>query len=219
MFRTVIFDLDGTLLNTIDDLADAGNWVCAQNGWPQFSRTQFRAMVGHGIPNLVARFSPEEARTPERLARTLEAFSARYGAHNMEKTAPYSGIPALLERLDEAGVCLAVYSNKADAFSRQLIARYFPGRFALVRGKVEGVPVKPDPAGLRGILAELGAVPAGTLFVGDSDVDIRTGHNAGLAACGVTWGFRSRASLEATGAEPLADTAEDLENLILEERT
>ena len=117
MYHTVIFDLDGTLLNTIDDLATAGNHVCRAHGWPEFSVETFQTMVGHGIPNLVSRFSPEEARTPEQLARTLAEFSAYYGAHSADHTRPYPGIASLLARLHDAGVQMAVYSNKADDFS------------------------------------------------------------------------------------------------------
>ncbi|WP_418726175.1 HAD family hydrolase [Dysosmobacter sp.] len=215
MYQTVIFDLDGTLLNTLEDLADAGNWVCRRNGWPEHSLEEFRAMVGHGIPNLVERFSPEGCRSPLLMVNTLAQFSQYYGAHNMDKTLPYAGMEELAAELKKRGVQMAVYSNKADDFSRQIVEHFFPGVFSLVRGKVRGVPVKPDPTGVRQVLAELNADPAATLFVGDSSVDMETAHNAGLPACGVTWGFRSRESLEAAGAEFLADTPEQLAAVIL----
>ncbi|MCI6055527.1 HAD family hydrolase [Dysosmobacter sp.] len=215
MYQTVIFDLDGTLLNTLEDLADAGNWVCRRNGWPEHSLEEFRSMVGHGIPNLVERFSPEGCRSPLLMVNTLAQFSQYYGAHNMDKTLPYAGMAELAAELKERGVQMAVYSNKADDFSRQIVEHFFPGVFSLVRGKVRGVPVKPDPTGVRQVLAELNADPAATLFVGDSSVDMETAHNAGLPACGVTWGFRSRESLEAAGAEFLADTPEQLAAVIL----
>ena len=118
MYKTVLFDLDGTLLNTIDDLADSANRVCAAHGWPQYETAQYRYFVGNGIPKLVERFSPANCRSPEQLAATLAEFDKVYGAHMHDKTAPYPGMPALLARLKAAGVRMAVFSNKADEFAR-----------------------------------------------------------------------------------------------------
>lgn len=216
MYQTVIFDLDGTLLNTIEDLADAGNYVCRQNGWPQHTLEEYRMMVGHGIPNLVSRFSPEDCRSPLLMMSTLDLFSRYYGEHNMDKTVPYDGIPQLLAELKERKIRLAVCSNKADEFSRAIVEHYFPRMFDLVQGQLPGIPVKPDPAGVQGILKKIGADPAATLYVGDSDVDMKTAHNAGLTACGVTWGFRSRKELEGEHPRFLADSPEELERYILD---
>lgn len=213
MYQTVLFDLDGTLLNTIGDLAAAGNHVCRLRGWPEYSEEEFRSMVGHGLTNLARRFSPEEARDPESIARTLADFSSYYGVHSRDRTVPYPGIPELLARLRERGIRLAVCSNKDDVFSRDLIEHYFPGLFQAVRGKREGTPVKPDPTVVRALLEDLGTDGTGALFVGDSATDIHTGHNAGLPACGVTWGFRPRSSL--MEADFLADAPEELERIIL----
>ena len=214
MIHTVIFDVDGTLLDTIEDLAAAGNYVCRENGWPEHSVAEFRTMVGHGMANLVARFSPPEAQDPAQLSDTLRRFGGYYGAHGTDHTRPYPGIEALLSQLKGEGRRLAVYSNKADTFSQALIDFYFPGVFDLVKGKVANLPVKPDPAGIHAVMTELGADPVFTLFVGDSSVDIQTGHNASLRACGVTWGFRSRESLVEAGADFLADTAAELGDII-----
>ena len=219
MIHTILFDLDGTLLNTIHDLADAANWVCAQNGWPQHTVAEYKYMVGNGIPKLVERFSPAEARTPDRLAETLAQFTARYDAHKEDKTAPYPGIPELLKELKAAGIQTAVFSNKADALCGKIIEHYFgPGAFSAVRGSRPGVPTKPDPTGLWDLMRQLNADPATTLFVGDSDVDILTGHNAGLPAMGAGWGFRGAGELTAAGAEALAFRPGDILDYINQQK-
>ena len=198
MYKTVLFDLDGTLLNTIDDLADSANRVCAAHGWPQHDTAQYRYFVGNGIP-------------------TLAEFDRVYGVHMHDKTAPYPGIPELLARLKAAGVKMAVFSNKADEFARAVVARYFDADlFEIVRGALPNVPTKPAPEGTRALMASLGVTPDGSvLYVGDSNVDADTAHNAGLPCCGVLWGFRTREELTAAGAEYLAEDAAALEKVIL----
>lgn len=127
MIKTILFDLDGTLLNTIDDLADAANWVCTQHGWPTFPVETYKHFVGNGIPKLVERFSPENARTPEQLAVTLAEFSARYDAHKEDKTAPYPGIPELLAALKAEGVQTAVFPTRQTLLWKDHRALLWPG--------------------------------------------------------------------------------------------
>lgn len=215
MYQTVIFDLDGTLLNTIQDLADAANYVCAQNGWPVHTLAEYKQFVGNGIPRLCERFSPPADRTPKRLARTLAEFGARYSAHKQDKTAPYPGVPELLGILKRAGVRLAVLSNKEHTLAGEVVAHYFPDVFDCVQGAVDTLPSKPDPAGVNALMARISARQKTTLFVGDSDVDIFTAKNAGLAGCGVLWGFRGKQELQAAGADYLAANAQELQRLIL----
>ena len=196
MYQNVIFDLDGTLLNTIDDLADAGNWVCAQRGWPEHTVEEYKRMVGNGIPKLVERFAPEQARDQATLKEALAQFSARYNAHKEDKTAAYPGMVDLIARLKAAGVNMAVLTNKADPMARPVVEAYYPGLFPTVQGALPGMPTKPDPTLLHKLMERMNATRENTLFVGDSNVDIQTAKNGGLTSCGVLWGFRSRQELE-----------------------
>ena len=172
---------------------------------------------GIGIPKLVERFSPASCRSPEQLAATLAEFDKVYGAHMHDKTAPYPGMPALLARLKAAGVRMAVFSNKADEFARAVVARYFDADlFEVVRGALPDVPTKPAPEGTRALMAHLGVEADGSvLYVGDSNVDVETAHNAGLPCCGVLWGFRTREELTEAGAEYLAEDTQGLEKVVL----
>ena len=215
MYRTVIFDLDGTLLNSIGDLAAAANYVCRKNGWPEHTEEEIMGMVGHGIPNLVRQFSPADARSTLMVLNTTSQFNQYYGCHNMELTRPYEGMAELLQQLKAAGAQLAVCSNKADNFSRAIVEHYYPGVFDLVRGNLNGMPVKPDPTVVREIMRDLDASYLSAVMVGDSSVDIQTGHNAGIKACGVTWGFRSRENLVEAAADAIADTPAELGKLLL----
>ncbi len=215
MYRTVIFDLDGTLLNSIGDLAAAANYVCRKNRWPEHTEEEIMGMVGHGIPNLVRQFSPADARSTLMVLNTTSQFNQYYGCHNMELTRPYEGMAELLQQLKAAGAQLAVCSNKADNFSRAIVEHYYPGVFDLVRGNLNGMPVKPDPTVVREIMRDLDASYLSAVMVGDSSVDIQTGHNAGIKACGVTWGFRSRENLVEAAADAIADTPAELGKLLL----
>lgn len=214
MYKHVIFDLDGTLLNTIDDLADTGNHVCTLHGWPTHTVAEFKLMVGNGIPKLVERFAPQGT-SQEVLDQAFQEFMDWYGIHKEDKTAPYAGMPEVAKALREAGVSIAVLSNKADVMAGPVVEHYYPGIFPVVQGALPGLPTKPDPTLLHKLMDRLGATREDTLFVGDSNVDIRTAKNGGLTGCGVLWGFRSREELEAAGADVIVSTPQELLDLIL----
>jgi len=215
MFRNVIFDLDGTLLNTLDDLADAGNYTCRLNGWPEHPVDAYKYFVGNGMPKLVERFTPEACRTPEILKTALDIFIPYYNDHKEDKTLPYSGILEALDRLKAAGVHMAVLTNKAHPLAQGVMDRYFPGVFSYVQGALPDRPTKPDPALLYELMHRMGAKQEETLFVGDSNVDIKTAKNGGLTSCGVLWGFRTAQELETEGADHLVHTPDQLVDLIL----
>ena len=230
MKKGVIFDLDGTLLNTLDDLATAGNHVLKVLGREEYPVEAYKLMVGNGIPNLVHRLlagtnahtEPQVekevfAKVQEPLfEKALAEFMDFYSVHSEDQTAPYEGIEEMLARLKTAGVKMAVVSNKADGPVKQLVPKYFGQVFTVALGSRPGVPNKPDPASTREALQLLGLTEAEVLYVGDSNVDMITANNAGLESCGVLWGFRDEKELRTAGAKYLATTATELEKLILE---
>lgn len=217
MKKLVIFDLDGTLLDTLADLAASTNEALSANGFPRHATHEYKLFVGNGINKLFERALPEKARTEANVQQIREAFLRHYDAHNTDLSRPYPGIPQLLEHLQNAGVLLAVASNKYQAATGKLIAHFFPGiRFAAVLGQREGIPAKPDPAVVREILLFTDVNPADTLYVGDSGVDMQTASQSGVTACGVTWGFRSREELEAYAPGYIADRAEEIQQIIFE---
>lgn len=209
--KLAIFDLDGTLLNTIGDLAEAANHMLALRNLPQHDYPTYCTFVGNGIMRLVERALPESLRTPETVAAARRDFLDYYLAHIDEKTAPYAGVSALLAALQERGVRLAVASNKFQAGTEKLVQTFFPEiRFEAVFGQRPEVPLKPDPAVVEEILARTGVAREEVLYVGDSAVDIQTAHAAGVRAIGVSWGFRSREELEKASADRIIDQAEEL---------
>ena len=216
-FTHVIFDLDGTLLNTIEDLAAAGNHVCELHGWQTYPVDRYRYKVGNGQLKLVERLMPAEFAGDARTFETaLVEFRAYYDEHKEDHTAPYPGIEDMLDALHAAGLTLAVLTNKDHEAAAPLVERYFgKGRFALVQGRVDTYPPKPAAPVTLHVLQQLQADPATTLYVGDSNVDVRTGHNAGLRVAGVSWGFRGRAELEEEGADYIADTPSQLVDIAL----
>lgn len=214
-FSNVIFDLDGTLLDTLADLADSCNHICAQHGWPTHDYSAYCYFIGNGAAKLVERAVPESVRGTQLGQQALGEFLAHYEQHKADKTCPYAGMPELVDTLKAAGVRVAVLTNKPDAAAGPVMEQYYPGAFQLVQGGLPGVPLKPDPAPVHKLLERMGAGKENTLFVGDSNVDIQTAKNSGLAGCGVLWGFRSRQELEGEGADYIAAQPEDLLNIIL----
>lgn len=210
-----IFDLDGTLLDTLQDLAAAGNHTLSAMGLPTHHYQAYKQFVGNGVPTLVQRMLPEKNRGESTLALAQSLFEKYYTAHMRDLTAPYPGIVEMLANLKAAGVQMAVLSNKPDALARPIVEDYFPGIFPWVMGLAEGFEAKPHPGSALYLLRQMGAAPTQTLYVGDSNVDMQTAAAAGLRSCGVLWGFRTREELLAAGANLLAENAAELEQLIL----
>lgn len=209
MKHAVIFDLDGTLLNTLGDLRAATNHALEVRGLPPHSMEEIRQFIGNGIRLLICRAMPEG--TPEaEIDAALDDFKAYYAAHIHDRTVPYDGIPQLLTALRKRGIKVAVLSNKIDSASQQLIEYFFPGKTDVVFGEHVGVPRKPDPTSCRMVMQQLGVQPEQVLYVGDSGTDMQTAKNAGLYAVGVTWGFRSKEVLLEYGADILVHRPEQI---------
>lgn len=207
--QSVIFDLDGTLLNTLDDLADASNRALVRLGFPTHPISAYRRFVGNGARLLCTRMLPPEHRSEAEIEQARHLFDEEYSGHMFDKTVPYPEIPALLDRLREQGIQMGIVSNKPDEFVQAIAQRYFPGYFQAVSGP-RGGRTKPDPSGVLLLLDGFQVPPASTLYVGDSDVDMQTAHNAGTHSCGALWGFRGPDELRAAGAEHLAQSPLDI---------
>lgn len=207
MKRLVVFDLDGTLLNTIEDLAASTNYALAQCGYPAHDVDEYRYFVGNGIDKLFERALPSEVRSAEEVARMRSFFLPYYDAHNAVHTKPYAGIVELLGRLQAERVAMAVVSNKYQAATVKLIATYFPDiHFVAVLGQRQGVAKKPDPSAVNEVLSLSGTARRDALYVGDSGVDMETARNAGIESVGVTWGFRPEEELRQAGANHVVHT-------------
>ena len=215
-YETVVFDLDGTLLNTIEDLHLSTNAALAAHGMPQHTLDDVRRFVGNGIRKLVERAVPAGTGAAEQEA-VYEDFCAHYAAHCEDNTGPYPGIRELLARLRAAGVRLAVVSNKGDFAVQELVARQFPGAFDAILGENEaaGIRKKPAPDMVEAALARMGVGREGMVYVGDSEVDVRTAASVGCPCVSCTWGFRDRADLVAAGATVFVDTPDELGRVLL----
>ena len=198
-YDTVIFDMDGTLLDTLGDIQNAVNAAMRKVGCPERSRKEIRSFVGNGMTRLLQCSLPSEA--AGRMEEAVEAFLAFYKIHCRDLTKPYPDIMALVQELHCRGLRLAIVSNKPDAEVKALCEEFFEGLFLYASGECEGMRRKPAPDMVLHSMEVLGACPGRTLYVGDSEVDVCTARNAGVACAAVTWGFRSEAQLKEAGAE------------------
>lgn len=215
MKKLVIFDLDGTLLDTIADLGTATNHALEVNGYATHPIDSYRMMVGNGVRRLIERALPAEDRSEATVDRLLSAFREYYDAHLFDFSRPYTGIESLLDELQARGVAISVASNKYEAAVRRLIDHFFGDRpWVAVCGNVDGVPPKPDPSIVFRVLSEHPTPKADVLYVGDSGVDIETARRACVESVGVTWGFRSQRELVSAYADHIISDPADMLNFL-----
>lgn len=208
-YQLAIFDLDGTLLDTLEDLADSTNYVMRSFGYPERTLAEVRRFVGNGIRKLLERSAPNG--TPsEEIDRMFEQFKEYYGAHCADKTKPYDGIMELLASLKKKGVRLAVVSNKADYAVKALCEQYFCGCFDKAVGERTGIARKPAPDTVNEVLKNLKIDKSNAVYIGDSEVDVQTAKNAELDCIAVDWGFRDKKVLKEAGAETIVSTPAEL---------
>lgn len=212
MTKLCIFDLDGTLINSLYDLADSMNYALEKNGLPVHDREKYRFMVGSGISVLADRaMNAGTGGCDDIKEKVLSDFNSYYRTHYAVHTKPYKGIPELLYGLRQQNIAAAILSNKPDEFTQKIAYSLFPDySFACVWGKKDGFPRKPDPASADAIISSLGIKKNECLYIGDSDVDIQTAKNAGLRSVGVSWGFRPVSELEQAGADAIANRPSDI---------
>lgn len=216
MKKLVIFDLDGTLLNTIADLGNACNHALRELGYSEHALSTYNYMVGNGVRKLVERAEPDA--DPKTVDRLLSIFREYYDEHCMDHTVPYPGIPDMLRTLDSKGVAIAVASNKYQAAAERIVRHYFPDiPFVAIMGQVEGRPTKPDPSIIFSILNEHPTPKNDVLYVGDSGVDMETARRACIESVGVSWGFRPVSELRAAYADHIVSSTPDLLVIALRE--
>lgn len=215
MLNTVIFDLDGTLLNTLDDLADAGNRTLVKYGFPTHTTDEYKYFVGNGIPKLVERILPQGS-DESLIKEALAVFEEDYAANMKNKTAPYDGTLAMLDRLKEKGLTLCVVTNKQHDMAVSVVREYFGDRIDLICGARDDLPKKPSPEGTFELMVRCHAKKDTTVYIGDSSVDIETARNSGLESIGVLWGFRTQSELLEAGADNIAKPPDDVVRIICE---
>ncbi len=220
-YKAAVFDLDGTLLDALGDLADSVNHILEVRGYPQRTVEEVRMLIGKGMRYFVSGALPKNAPFADPGARddvvdmAVRDMTSWYKEHSENKTRVYKGVIGMLGRLREAGVRTAVLSNKPDSAVALIAPRYYHGLLDIARGERRGVPRKPAPDAVLAILDEWGIAPEDAVYIGDSDTDVQTAENAGTAMIGVSWGYRGRAFLEANGAPAICDTPAELCAMIL----
>lgn len=211
----VIFDLDGTLLNTLDDIADSANAVLRARGYPEFSVEDYKRFVGNGVRKLIERVLPVEDRRQDLVDQCIGEMRTEYSARWNHKTRPYEGVPAMLDHLRSRSLKTAILSNKPDDFTKMCVEHLLPDwPFELVLGNRAGAPHKPDPAVALEVARALDLPPGEVLFVGDSGIDVETAVNAGMYPAGVLWGYRSGDELIQNGAKTLFKSPGDIARFV-----
>lgn len=216
MYKLIIFDLDGTLLDTLEDIANSTNFALSQFNFPQHTLTEYCNFIGNGLVKLIERSLPENQRSADVISMVKNEFIKHYFAHAEELTKAFPGITDLLDKLQKENFKLAIASNKTHPATASLAKRFFADiRFTDVFGQREGHPVKPNPAILEEIIQNANVRKKEVLYVGDSGVDVATAQNAGVDFVGVLWGFRPRRELEDLGASAFVATADELYHIII----
>jgi phosphoglycolate phosphatase len=214
--KGAIFDLDGTLVNTLDDIADTMNSILKQNGMPIHPTEKYKYLVGEGIFELTKRVLPPEQWSDENAKEFVLQFRALYDQTWHDKSLPYPGIVDLLKTLEQRGIKLGVLSNKPDSFVQKIIAWFFPDiHFCGISGEIPFTPAKPDPSLALDIAAKMKLNTHQIAFIGDSGIDIQTGLNAVMYPIGVSWGFRPVEEMISTGASVVVDTPAEIEALFI----
>ncbi len=213
--KLILFDLDGTLADSLQDLADSCNYALQQNGFPTHPVEDYRYLVGQGVDRLLLDASPKHAHGAQQQAALKQSFRQYYHRHFLDSTRLYPGIPAMLETLRRTGYQMGLLSNKPDAFVALIVeALSLSPYLDAYAGQRDGIARKPDPTAALQMMTQLGCSAADTCYVGDSNVDIQTAQNAGIRSIGVSWGFRGRAELEQSGADDVVDTPAQLTTLL-----
>lgn len=210
----IVFDLDGTLLNTLDDLANGVNYTLEKFGYPTHEIEKYKIFVGNGMKNLINRAVPEEIKNTEIEKDILAAFMEYYSAHSTDLTRPYDGVEDMIDALKDRGIKIGMVTNKAHNAAIDIMEKYFSGKFDYVLGQSEKFPLKPNPASAIFVCETLGCTPENSIFVGDSGVDMKTGADGGFLPVGVLWGFRDKDELISNGAKAVISHPAELLKIV-----